>query len=73
MGMMAVEMDDEEEEEEEEDEVNCVYYLLSNGKVEPAKEVNRSCVLPTRAANYRENLLDLMPFTRCHFFAVMVM
>ena len=29
--------------------------------------------MPTWAANYRENLLGLMPFTRCHFFAVMAM
>ena len=27
--------------------------------------------MPTWAANYRENLLGLMPFTRCYFFAVM--
>ena len=48
-----------------------MYHVCLNGKVEPATEANRLQVLPTWASNYRENLLGLMPFTRCHFFAVM--
>ena len=48
-----------------------MYHVHSNGKVEPATETKRSLVLPTWAANYRQNLLGLMPFTRCHFFAAM--
>lgn len=30
-------------------------------------------MLPTWAANYRENFLSLMPLTRCHFFAAISM
>ena len=69
MGMMEAAIVDEDDDEDA-DEMDRIFQIRQ-GQVEPATEATRSRELPTWAANYQANLLGLMPFTRCHFFAVM--